>query len=76
MPGGTGLPRVITKEKEEILKAEVKRTLWQWGWSQACGPGRIATGWGARKRYRGGRVQVKAWGGKMAGMVRSSNSGG
>ena len=55
LPGGIGLPRVITKEKEEIQKAEVKRRLWQWGWSQACGPGRIATGWGARKRYGGGQ---------------------
>ena len=46
---------MITKEKEEIQKGEVKRTLWQWGWSQACAPGRIATGWGARKRYGGGQ---------------------
>lgn len=79
LPGSAGLPRVTTKEKEEIQKGEVKRTPGGGGaGAKPCGPGRIGTGEGARKRHggEGVRQSTQVQGSKGAGMVGLSNSEG
>ena len=60
---------MTTKEKEEIQKGEVKRTPGGGGaGAKPCGPGRIRTGEGARKRHGGG-------GGEARWVGQSTNKG-
>lgn len=76
LPGGTGLPRVISKEEKRYRRQRSRERCGSGAGAKPAGQVGLRQVGEPGKGMAGGRVQMKAWGGKVAGMVGSSNSGG